>query len=117
MRLALVFLLGLSTPAFVLGWLVIALCLRRFGDLYVFARWSDAPPPRRLVVLTFCLLHGLSELGRRIASWADRRAGTHRVFWNCCLGIGRHVPGRSMPRSPAEAAEDLIATTKVQPPQ
>lgn len=34
------------------------------------------------------------------------------MVWSCALGVARHVPGVSVPRSKAEAAEDLIATTK-----
>jgi hypothetical protein len=112
MRLLVAFLLGASVPALLLGWFILGLALQRFGPLYVVARLSDTPSPPRPLVLTFCLLQGLADAGRELARWADRRGKTHRLVWTCALGVGRHVPGVSVPRSEAEAAEDLIATTK-----
>ena len=117
MRTALAFLAGASLPALLLGWCILGLCLRRFGRLYVTIRVADTPPPRRLAVILFCLLHAISECGRRLATWGDRHAGRHRISWTCGLVIWRHVPGLSEPRSPAEAAEDLITTTRRATPE
>lgn len=112
MGILVAFLLGASVPALLLGWFIIGLALQRLGPLYVVARLSDTPSPPRVVVLTFCLLQGLADTGRKLARWADRRGKTHRMVWTCGNAIARHVPGVYAPRSPAEAAEDLIATTK-----